>query len=326
MAFVDYYDTMGVAPDIEAAELKRVYRKLARQYHPDVSEATDAEERFKAIGEAWAVLKDPERRAEYDALREQIASGRAGGGAGRGAGTASDGAPWRSGPGDGADPFAGGFTDADASDFFRDIFGARAAAGGGGFGSDRSGAYRGEDAHVGLSIDLATAFAGAQLPLTLRVPSADERGQVELSEKTLKVRIPPGTLPGRKLRLAGQGGPGIGGAPAGDLYIEISVEPDPRFTLDGRDVSAVLDIAPWDAALGARLDVPTLGGDVQLRVAEGSTGGKRLRLKGRGMPGDPPGDHYIVLRIRVPAPRDDDERAAWQALRDRHENTTGEAS
>ena len=307
MAFVDYYETLGVAAGDPVSSIKRAYRKLARKYHPDVSEEPDAEQRFKAIGEAWSVLKDAERRAEYDALRAHIASGGNGAGAGRQrAHWSGDGAP-------GPEPFAGGFSEADASDFFREIFGARAAAGG---RSGHAGPRRGEDAHVALSIGLQSAHDGATLPLSLSIPVYRSDGTVELSRKTLRVTIPPGTLDGRRLRLAGQGGAGTDGAASGDLYIEIAVEPDDRFTVEGRDVHGVVDVLPWQAALGASVDVATLGGSVRVSVPAGSSGGKRLRLKGRGTGAPNSGDHYVTLRVRVPAPSSDAERAAWAALRD----------
>ena len=339
MDFVDYYDTMGVAPDAPADEIKRTYRKLARKWHPDVSDEPDAEERFKALGEAWAVLKDPERRAEYDALRAAHAAGgfRPGAGSGAGPGAGGDGG-FRPPPGWGAnagfDPgtwqeHAGG----DFSDFFEEMFGRRAGArgfGGGAAGGGSGGfALRGEDVESALEITIEQAYAGAELPLALRVPARRDDGSLDFDERTLRTRIPAGATDGTRLRLRGKGGPGIGGAPAGDLLLEVRVRPHPRFALDGRDVNVTVDVPAWDAALGSRVSVPTLGGAVTLKVPPGTDSGKRLRLRGRGLPGDPPGDQYATLRVVVHGTVDaggdaagpDDEaavRAAWERLRELH--------
>lgn len=328
MEFVDYYDTMGVAPDAPADEVKRAYRKLARRWHPDVSKENDAEARFKELGEAWTVLKDPERRAEYDALRAAHAAGatRGPGGDGRGGGFRPP-PDWRSSAG--VDPGTwrqdGG---ADFSDFFEEMFGRR--AGGRGAGTGAGGgpgggfARRGEDVESAVVITLEQAYAGATLPLGLRVPVRRDDGSLDFDERTLRTRIPAGTTDGTRLRLRGQGGPGSGGAPAGDLLLAIEVRAHERYTLDGRDVGVTVDLPAWDAALGGSVRVPTLGGTVTLRVPAGSESGKRLRLRGRGLPGEPPGDQYATLRIvtRAPAgaaaPDADAVRAAWEALRDMH--------
>ena len=314
MEFIDYYEVMGVEPDADADAIKRAYRKLARKYHPDVSDAGDAEERFKAIGEAWAVLKDPERRAEYDALRTAHAAGDFAG-AGGGFRPPPD---WRSGAGfeSGAWQGAGG----DFSDFFEEMFGRRAAGGGPGSGAPggRGFAFRGEDVQSELAITLDEAYAGTEHALGLRVPVRRGDGSVDFDVKTLKVRVPAGTVDGARLRLRGQGGPGVGGAEAGDLLLEIRIAPHPRFALDGRDVNVTVDVPAWDAALGSRVSVPTLGGTVTLRVPPGSDSGKRLRLRGRGLPGDPPGDQYATLRVTVGGAPDDEARAAWERLRALH--------
>ncbi len=313
MEFVDYYDTMGVAPDAPADEIKRAYRKLARQWHPDVSKEDDAEEQFKRLGEAWTVLKDPERRAEYDGLRAAHAAGAARGAGGGGFRPPPD---WRSSAGPGDWSPGGG---ADFSDFFEEMFARRAggrAGAGGGF------TMRGEDIESTVAITLEQAHAGATLPLGLRVPVRRDDGSLDFDERTLRTRIPAGTTDGTRLRLRGQGGPGIGGAPAGDLLLTIEVRPHEGFTLDGRDVGVTVDVPAWDAALGASVRVPTLGGTVTLRVPPGSESGRRLRLRGRGLPGEPPGDQYATLRLvtKAPgaAPDADAVRATWEALRDLH--------
>ena len=314
MEFVDYYDTMGVAPEADAGEIKRAYRKLARKWHPDVSDEADAEERFKRLGEAWAVLKDPERRAEYDALRAAHAAGGA-----RGPEGFRPPPDWGSGAG--IDPGSWqGTGGGDFSDFFEEMFGRRARGGRTGFGSGGDGgfAFRGEDVASALEITLEQAYAGVELPLTLRVPVRREDGSLDFDERTLKTRIPPGATDGTRLRLRGQGGPGAGGGEAGDLLLDVRVAPHPRFALDGRDVNVTVDVAAWDAALGSRVSVPTLGGTVTLRVPPGSDSGKRLRLRGRGLPGDPPGDQYATLRVTVGGAPEGEARTAWERLRALH--------
>ena len=339
MEFIDYYEVMGVEPDADADTIKRAYRKLARKYHPDVSDEGDAEARFKAVGEAWAVLKDPERRREYDELRALherggFAPGADGGfrpppgwrGASGGAAGGAEGAAWY---GDAAD----------YSDFFRDIFGDAVRGGGGargGFGRGGAGGFgtgaagpggaggwenvslRGEDVHGALAIRLQDAHDGATLPLTLRSPARRADGSLDLEERTLEVKIPVGVTSGQRIRLRGQGGPGLNGGEAGDLYVELEIEPDPRFALEGRDVTLVLPVAPWEAALGATVPVPTLGGEVRLTIPPRSSGGRRLRLKGRGLAagkGGTPGDQFVVLRIELPQPDGDEQKAVYEEMR-----------
>lgn len=307
MKFKDYYEIMGLKREATADEIKQAYRKLARKYHPDVSKEADAEARFKEIGEAHEVLKDPEKRAAYDAM------GRHHGG--------DDFQPppgWDSGyefRGRG-DP--GGEDMQDHSDFFESLFG-RAARGGGGRGAGRQGQrfdMRGEDHHAKVVIDLIDAYSGAQRGLSLRMPAYDEQGHVVMRERTLQVNIPKGIRAGQQLRLAGQGGPGFGEGPAGDLYLEIEFRPDPRFRVDGRDVYMDMPLAPWEAALGASVRLTTPDGSaVELGVPAGSAAGRKLRLKGKGIPGDPPGDLYAVASLVLPPAGSDATRQAYEALK-----------
>lgn len=323
MQFIDYYEVMGVEPDASGDEIKRTYRKLARKYHPDVSKEADASEKFKAVGEAYGVLKDKEKRTEYDQLRAHAASGQ---------GDFSPPPGWR--PGAGAQAGSAGWQpsqgnpDADFSDFFREIFGDRATAGAQGQGGYRQGpgsaaghgsggqpfSMRGQDVDSSLNISIRDAFDGVSLPLALRVPVWHDNGTMGVDEKTLQVRIPKGVRSGQRIRLRGQGGPGVGGGKAGDLYIELTITPHKDFQLDGRDVTLVLPVMPWEAALGAALMVPTLGGEVKLRIPERSSAGRKLRLKGRGLPGDPPGDQYVVLRIDTPMPDTDEQQALYREM------------
>ncbi len=290
MEFKDYYELMGVDKNATQNEIKRAYRKLARKYHPDVSKEKDAEARFKEIGEAYEVLKDPEKRAAYDQL----------------------GANWKSGqdfqpPPDwdaGFEFSGGGFTGGDASsysDFFETLFGQqfRGSAqhqysGGQGF------SMQGEDHHAKVLIDLEDAFNGATRSITLRAPQMDEAGHVVTRDRTLKVRIPKGVYQGQQIRLSGQGAPGIGGGKQGDLYLEIEFRPHKYYRAEGKDIYLDLPVAPWEAALGAKIKVPTPAGTVDLKIPANSTSGKKMRLKGRGIPGKTPGDLYIILNIALP--------------------------
>jgi curved DNA-binding protein len=306
MEFKDYYATLGVERSATQDEVQRAYRKLARKFHPDLNKAGDAEARFKEVGEAYKVLKDPERRAAYDAV-------------GKGATPGQDFEPppdWDSGF-----EFSGSdFGSADAmsgSDFFEALFGARSGRGGAGRAGARpraGGAMRGEDHHARIVIDLADAYRGARRTLSLRMPVLDAQGHVVLQERQLEVSIPAGVREGQHLRLAGQGSPGIDGGPAGDLYLEVGFAGDTRFRVEGRDVYVDLPITPWEAALGATVGALTPDGPVELGIPAGSSSGRKLRLRGKGLPGSPPGDLYAVLGIVAPAPRNDQDRAAYAAL------------
>lgn len=284
MEFKDYYDTLGVKPDATDAEVKAAYRRLARRYHPDVSKEAAAEDKFKAVNEAYEALKDPERRQAYDQLR-------AGGWRG---GDAFGGPPpnWQGQP-----DFA---AEGDFSDFFESLFGDR-----GGRRGRPAGPRRGRDVHAQVLVPLAVAYQGGEEWISLR----DAQG-----ERTLAVKIPAGIAPGQQIRLAGQGHPGLQGGPAGDLILEVGFRDDPRFRLEGRDIHVTLPVAPWEAALGASVTAPTLGGDVQLRVPAGSDSGRRMRLRGRGWPGKPAGDQIVTLEVRSPGPTDAGQRQAYEAL------------
>ncbi|PTY37217.1 hypothetical protein BGP77_08100 [Saccharospirillum sp. MSK14-1] len=281
MEFKDYYRVLGVSDSADAAEIKKAYRKLARQYHPDVSSAADAEARFKEIGEAYEVLSDAKRRAEYDQLRQL----RAGGGRGQ----------------------SSRFSDADFNrqfgDFFESVFG----GGMGGMGGARSGRQSwqaafdqpGQDVTHRITLSLEDAVNGVEREIRLRLPDSSwQPGQSRT--RTLKVRVPAGVLPGQRIRLAGQGGPGAGNGAAGDLYLEVELADDARFSVDSRDLQLTLPITPWEAALGAKVMVPTLQGAVRLTVPKGATSGKKLRLKGRGLGKNPSGDLVVKLELAVP--------------------------
>jgi len=302
MEFKDYYKTMGVEPGASADEIKRAYRKLARKYHPDVSNEADAEARFKEVGEAYEVLRDPEKREQYDQLRK---------------GGYRPGEQFRPPPDWSSDRYqswsfgdGGGFHSDDAagfSDFFETLFGG---------GGRRRRAHKGADVRARVDIDLETAFAGGTRRIQLERPERAPDGSVRRTSHALDVRIPAGMTEGRQIRLAGKGDPGPGNAPDGDLYLEIHIQPHRLYELDGRDVHLTLPIAPWEAALGARVQVPTLAGPVEMNIPAGAASGQRLRLKGRGLPGTPAGDQYAVLKIVAPAAVSDEQRISYERQRE----------
>jgi curved DNA-binding protein len=286
--YKDYYKIMGVDRGASQDEIKRAYRKLARKYHPDVSKEADAEARFKEVGEAYEVLKDPEKRAAYDQL----------------------GANWKQGqdfrpPPDWQPDFdfrGSGFSGADAeqfSDFFEELFG-------GGFrqARTRSGFHaHGQDNFVRVMIDLEDAYTGATR-------------QLQLPERTLNVRIPKGVRQGQQIRLAGQGGVGLGQGKAGDLFLEVEFHPHAFYHVEGKDVFLDLPVAPWEAALGATIKAPTPAGPVDLKIPANTAAGRKLRLKGRGIPSATPGDLYAVIQIALPVADDASSRRAYESFRD----------
>lgn len=307
MDYKDYYQILGVPKQATQDEIKRSYRKLARKYHPDVSQETDAEERFKELGEAYEVLKDPEKRAAYDQL----------------------GADWKAGqegfkpPPNWNDNFeftGGGYTtdtghSADFSDFFESLFGRRPSNQDYGAGvNSRTRPLRGEDSHAKIHIDLTDAYQGATRSIALHTTQLDDNQRPKLIERTLNIKIPKGIRKGQSIRLPQQGNPGINGGEAGDLYLEIEFNPHPLYSLDGRDVFLKLPIAPWEAALGAKVKVPTPAGEVEMKIPANTSSGKRLRLKGRGLPSQEPGDFYITLEIVLPSHLSAAEKALYESL------------
>jgi curved DNA-binding protein len=303
MQFKDYYQTLGVAREASADDIKHAYRRLARKYHPDLNKEADAEARFKELGEAYEVLKDAEKRAAYDDVGKRWQPG------------AEQPPPgWDSGYEfrGGADASAGAGDFAEHSDFFEALFGrARSQA------RQRT-PPRAQDHHAKVLIDLADAYRGAQRGIRLQVPTLDAQGRVTLAERTLDVAIPAGVREGQHLRLAGQGAPGFDGAPSGDLYLEINFRPHPLYRVDGRDVYLDLPVSPWEAALGATVDAPLPDGSVELTVPAGSAQGRKLRLKGKGIPGKPPGDLYVVLQVAMPPAPNEAQRQAWNELAKLH--------
>ncbi|MFM0038523.1 DnaJ C-terminal domain-containing protein [Paraburkholderia strydomiana] len=300
MKYKDYYAILGVERSAAQDEVKRAYRKLARQYHPDVSKHTDAEDRFKELGEAYEVLKDPEKRAAYDRMGTHWHSGE----------EFQPPPNWDEGfEFSGAGDQAG--THADLNEFFEAMFGGARAA------HARRGPSHamGQDHHARVFIDIEDAYRGAQRSISLQLPVVDAQGRISLQSRSLDVSIPKGVRAGQHLRLAGQGGTGAGGAPAGDLYLEIAFREHPHFRVDGADVLLDLPVAPWEAALGSSVTVPTPDGWVEMSVPAGSAGGRRMRLKGKGIPGNPPGDMYVILNIVLPPADSEPAKAAYNTMR-----------
>ena len=302
MDYKDYYNIMGLERDASQDEIKRAYRKLARKYHPDVSKEADAEALFKELGEAYAVLKDPEKRAAYDEL----------------------GANWKAGQDfqpppnwDAGFEFSGGGFDAGDgsvhSDFFETLFGQ-------GFGSAQADRRRtgfhahGEDHHAKVLIDLEDAYRGATRSITLRTPELDSSGHATTKQRTLNVKIPKGVKQGQRIRLSGQGSPGIGEGRTGDLYLEVEFKPHKFFNIEGRDLYLDLPISPWEAALGATVKAPTPEGPVDLKIPQGIATGRKLRLRERGIPGTPPGDLYAILQITLPAADNDAAKELYRKM------------
>ncbi len=324
MEFKDYYATLGLTAAATPDQIKRAYRKLARKYHPDVSKVPDAEARFKEVAEAHEALIDPERRAAYDDIARRHARGQPfepppGWDSGyEFSGRGPGGTPGRHARGD-AGGAAGAASAADFSDFFESLFGRGGFDGAEGLhrrgpGGRPNGSYPGEDHHAKLSITLLDAYQGARRMVALRMPVVDAAGQTTLQERQLEVSIPLGVREGQRLRLAGQGAAGQGGAPSGDLYLEVHILPHPVFRLDGSDLHFDLPVAPWEAALGATVTAPTPDGSVQLTVPPGSSQGRKLRLKGKGLPGKVRGDLYAVITIALPPSASEPDRAAWRGL------------
>jgi curved DNA-binding protein len=294
LQFKDYYQTLGVARDATAEQIKKAYRALARKHHPDLSKEAGAEARMKEVNEAYAVLSDPEKRAAYDAL-------------GRGHRPGEEFRPppnWDadfefSGPG-----FAGAEA-ADFSDFFAELFGrmgGRRARESGFAGRETRFEARGEDHHAKILLDIEDAWRGAKRQVSLRVPKLDAQGRVALDTRTLDVQIPKGVREGQLIRLAGQGAPGLGGGAPGDLFLEVHFNPHPRFHVAGRDLLVDLPVAPWEAALGAVLPVDLPDRSVlKVRIPAGAQSGRQLVVRGRGIPGSPPGDLELTVRVVLPA-------------------------
>ena len=292
MEFKDYYQALGLEKTATVDEIKKAYRKLARKYHPDVSKEPDAEAQMKTVNEAYAVLSDVEKRAAYD----QVGSGY------------QAGQEFRPPPDWNEGYEYSGAENSDSSEFFEQLFGRMHQA------KRQRTQARGEDQHASIVIALSETYHGASRDLTLKNPVLDDSGHVVLQERRLTVQIPKGVREGQHIRLTGQGRPGFDGGPAGDLYLEIHFSPDPVYQIDGRDVFEKIPVTPWEAALGAAISVPTPAGKVEVTVPPGSQSGRKLRLKGRGIPGTPAGDLYLVLDVVLPVPKTDSQKEIYQTM------------
>jgi curved DNA-binding protein len=325
--YQDYYEVLGVPRDASQEQVHAAYRKLARKYHPDINKSSDAEDRFKRIGEAYEVLRDPEKRKRYDALGDNWKAGQdftpppgweffdfgTGGRSRAGGRRSADGYSFRFFDDFGDSPFSG------FSDFFETLFG------GGGFGArgeQPAGAYssaRGPDQEAELTITLEEAYRGTSRSVTLETAAAGARGgggRSRRETKTLEVKIPAGTTDGQRLRLRGQGVQGAAGAAPGDLYLRVRIAPHPIFHLSGPDLELDAPVTPWEAALGGRIEVPIIGGKASVRLQPGTQSGQRLRLRGKGFPkrSGGHGDLYVRIRIEVPKSLSARERQLFEEL------------
>jgi curved DNA-binding protein len=310
MEYRDYYQTLGVARGASADDIKKAYRRLARKYHPDVSKEANAEQKFKEVQEAYEVLKDPEKRAAYDQLGSDWKSGQQF----RPPPEWANGFEFRGGR-----PGAGGFSqgsfedEGGFSDFFSSLFGG-ASPFGPATGTRSPRARAGRDHHARIDIDLEEAYRGGTRTLDLKRPELKSDGTLELKAHTVRVTIPAGVTNGQQIRLAGQGEASPGSGRAGDLYLEVQIRPHRLYEVEGRDVTLTLPIAPWEAALGGSVQVPTLAGKVDMRIPAGAQSGQKLRLRGRGLPGSTPGDQYVHLKIVTPPAQSAEVRAAYEEL------------
>jgi curved DNA-binding protein len=336
--YQDYYEILGVSRNATQDEIQKAYRKLARKYHPDVNKSKEAEEKFKSIGEAYEVLKDPEKRKRYDALGENWKMGQDF--------TPPPGwewdfqsSPFGSGRTEGFDFKSGRSSDfhgSEFSDFFDmlfgrgSIFGEDSAFGNlfGGFGRDSTGrkaawetreqrrVNRGQDQEVEITVPLEDAYHGARRDIRLEITETSPDGRAHRSTRTLEVSIPPGVTDGKKLRLSGQGGRASGGVPAGDLYLKVHIAPHPLFRPNGSDLEVVVPVTPWEAALGASIRVPTMEGKANVKVPPGIRSEQKLRLKGKGLgaKGKDRGDLYAIIRIVVPKNLSSREKELFEEL------------
>ncbi len=303
MEYKDYYKIMGLVKTATKDEVKRAYKKLARKFHPDVSKEKNAEAKFKELGEAYEVLKDPEKRAAYDQLGEH----------------------WKNGAGNTPPPdwnagfeFSGGnFTGANASefsDFFESLFGRQHRPDASTRNYNDQFHAQSNDRHAKVMIDLEDAYQGTTRSLSLKMPQTDQQGHLINKTHTLNVKIPKGVKAGQRIRLAGQGSPTIGNTKQGDLYLEIEFNKHRFFQVSERDIFLDLPVTPWEAALGGTVSVPTLGGKVELKIPADSQAGKKLRLKGRGLPGSPKGDQYVILKLVIPPAKTVEDKQLYEKM------------
>ncbi len=302
MDFKDYYKILGVEPTADDKAIKAAYRKLARKYHPDVSKEKDAEAKFKDASEAYEALKSADKRAEYDELRKY----------------GQHGQPFQGPPGwQSRGGFGGGQDAGDFSDFFSSIFGGRGDAFSG--GQRRSTGRKGQDVEMQLSVFLEETLSTESKQISFQVPQYDASGRhVSNTTKSLNVKIPAGVTDGERIRLKGQGAPGVGGGANGDLYLIIKFAPHPKFEVEGENLVITVPVAPWELALGTEVAVPTLTGKINLKVPAGSQNGQRMRAKGQGLMNKGGQRGYLFIQLKVVMPKDasEDVLGLWKALAD----------
>ena len=294
MAEKNYYDILGVKKDASDADIKKKYRKLVRQYHPDVSDDPDADNKIAEINNAYETLRDKDKRSEYDAMLDNPFAGQAGAGGFGGFGGQSAGAQ-------------GGFRWEDIKDQF-----------GGGFGQDS----KGQDQHAEISVDLASVYSGDDYSIKLNVPVRQPNGSVGYENKTLKIKIPKGITDGKQIRLAGQGAAGIGGGKNGDLFLKVTITAADNIRLEGANVYQTVNITPWEAALGEKINVTTPAGKLGVTIPSNSKSGSNLRLKGKGIPAKQAGDLYLTLNIVNPEVTTDEAKQAYEQLKQAFAHTS----
>ena len=285
MAEKNYYDILGVKKDASDADIKKRYRKLVRQYHPDVSDDPDADNKIAEINNAYETIRDKEKRAEYDAMLDNPFAGQGGSFGGQAAGGSQGGFRWE----DVKDQFGDGEAFGEGGFRFDNIF---SAFGRGGFGSQDS---KGQDQHAEITVDLASVYSGDDYSIKLNVPVRQPNGSVAYDNKTLKIKIPKGITDGKQIRLAGQGAAGNGGGKNGDLFLKVKIRHADNIRIEGADVYQTVNIAPWEAALGDKINVTTPVGTLAVTIPKNSKTGNNLRLKGKGIPTKQAGDLYLTL-------------------------------
>lgn len=325
MAEKNYYDILGVKKDASDAEIKKKYRKLVRQYHPDVSDDPDADNKIAEINNAYETLRDKDKRAEYDAMLDNPFAGASGAGGFGGFGGQSAGAGGQGGFrwedikdqfGEGEAYGGGGFR-------FDDIF---SAFGGGARGQSQQGGFRsqnsqGQDQHAEITVDLASVYSGDDYSIKLNVPVRQANGSVDYENKTLKIKIPKGITDGKQIRLAGQGAAGIGGGKNGDLFLKVKISHADNIRIEGADVYQTVNIAPWEAALGEKITVNTPAGSLGVTIPKNSKSGSNLRLKGKGIPAKQAGNLYLTLNIVNPDVSSEAAIKAYEQLKEAFADT-----
>lgn len=317
MAEKNYYDILGVKKDATDAEIKKRYRKLVRQYHPDVSDDPDADNKIAEINNAYETIRDKDKRAEYDAMLKNPFAGQggAGGFGGQSASGGQGGFRWE----DIKDQFGEGQAYGDGGFRFDDIF--SAFGGGGARGQSQQGGFRsqnsqGQDQHAEITVDLSSVYSGDDYSIKLNVPVRQPNGSVDYENKTLKIKIPKGITDGKQIRLAGQGAAGIGGGKNGDLFLKVKIRHGDNIRIEGADVYQTVNVAPWEAALGEKINVSTPAGTLGVTIPKNSKSGSNLRLRGKGIPAKQAGDLYLTLNIVNPDISSESATKAYEQLKE----------